>query len=686
MAIIVGVDIGGTFTDLVLLDEQDGRVRTAKVPSTPADPSRALLNGLAALEISPADPHLIVHGTTVATNAVLERKGAAVGLIMTEGFRDVLEMRRRDRPSTYGLREGFRPLVPRNLRTEVAERTDFTGRALVRPDPGALRAAAATLLKRGAEAVVVSFINAYANPENETLAAQVLASCWPNSFVVTGSGVAPEIREFERTSTAVLNAYVLPLIAGYLDRLMTALRDAGYRRDVLIFQSNGGVMSQDVARRLPVNTILSGPAAGVAAVCRMSEAGAGANLVSCDVGGTSLDIALVVDGHPPTARDAELDYGLPIRVPMLDIRTIGAGGGSIAWIDRAGLLKIGPQSAGAEPGPACYGMGGAQPTVTDANLVLGRINSAQPIGREAGARLDRDAAAQVIASAIGRPLGLGTEAAAWAILQVTNHTIAAGIRGLTVEQGLDPRDFALVAFGGAGPLHAAALLRELELNRVLVPPWPGITSALGCLTADVRHDFSRSLNQRLDALSLERIYAILGEHAAEGARLIAASGAAMEGVETRSWADMAYDGQIHEVRTRLPEKAESPEELREAFESAYRALFGDVMENRPLRLVTLRTAVVGIRPVVRPQPATAPQGASLEDALVEKRAVYFGEGTPGGVVDPWLETPVYRREKLPAQARFNGPAILEQDDATTVVEPGMTCRMDAQGNLILEAG
>lgn len=677
MTVIVGIDIGGTFTDLVSLDEATGAVRVAKVPSTPADPSLALLEGLRAIGAEIGRIGLIIHGTTIATNAVVERKGARVGLIMTEGFRDVIELRRRDRPDTYGLKGSFRPLASRDCRLEIAERTDFRGNASQRPSERDVRAAAEVLLARGAEVVVVSFINAYANPANERFAREVLEKVWPNPYVVAASDLLPEIREFERTSTAVLNGYVQPLIVRYLNSLMDSLQAGGFDREVLIIQSNGGVMSQAVARRHAVNTILSGPAAGVAAVGRLGEACGEHNLIACDVGGTSLDIAVVVNGQAATAREASLEYGLPIRVPMLDIRTAGAGGGSIAWIDRAGVLNIGPHSAGADPGPVCYGQGGSAPTVTDANLLLGRINPDNPIGREAGYRLDRAAAERAIGEEIGRTLGMDAVAAAWAILQVANHKIAASIRTLTVERGLDPRDFALVAYGGAGPLHAASLLQELGIAKALVPAWPGITSALGCLTADVRHDFVLSLNERLERLEPGELYDIMEEHFAAGRRLIQDEGVAVVRVYAQYEADMAYDGQIHEVRTPLPGERCGRAEIRAAFEAAYAAQYGDVMGDRPVRVVTLRTAVIGVRPALEPRPPAAPADASLAGALKERRPVYFAEG--------FRESPVYDRERLPADAVFAGPAVIEQGDATTVVEPGLRCAVDAGGNLVIQA-
>ena len=347
MSVFVGVDVGGTFTDLVMQREDTGSLKVAKVPSTPSDLVIGLINGLRSLEVDFSDIGLIIHGTTVATNAVLERKGASCGLIMTEGFRDVIELRRRDRPNTYGLKGQFKPLIPRHCRLEVTERTDYNGIQIQKPDEQALRLAAQALREKGVEVVIVSFINAFANPANEIYAREILEEVWPNSYVVSAAEVLPEIREFERTSTAVLNGYVQPLISRYLGNLIETLRRDGYSGDVLLVQSNGGVMASSVSQRYSVNTILSGPAAGVNAALRLGQSIDEQNLITCDIGGTSLDLSVVIDGQPATARETNLEYGLPIRVPMLDIRAVGAGGGSIAWIDRAGVLSIGPESAGA---------------------------------------------------------------------------------------------------------------------------------------------------------------------------------------------------------------------------------------------------------------------------------------------------------------------------------------------------
>ncbi|MDP6349174.1 MAG: hydantoinase/oxoprolinase family protein [Chloroflexota bacterium] len=675
MATLVGVDVGGTFTDVVLFDDATGEFVTAKVPTTPHDASIGFDEGLRRLPRPVADLDLLIHGTTAATNAVLQRRGACCGLITTAGFRDVLELRRRDRPGMYGLKGKFQPLIERDLRVEVEERTDFQGNVETTPDPEAVRAAAEKLLTAGAESVVVSFINSYANPANERAAGEVLDEIWPNPHVVLSSAVLPEIREFERTSTAALSGYVQPILDRYLAGLMEKLGAAGYPHDLLLVQSNGGLMSQEMARRFSVNTILSGPAAGVIAAQRLGESLREPNLITCDIGGTSLDISLVEAGRSATAREISLEYGLPMRTTMLDIDSAGAGGGSVVWIDRAGILQVGPQSAGAAPGPVCYGQGGTEPTVTDANLVLGRIGAANPIGREPGWEFDRRAAEAAIAERIGQPLGMDVTAAAWTMLQVANSKIAGSIRGRTVERGHDPRDFALVAYGGAGPLHADALVRELELSRAIVPPLPGITSALGCIAADARHDFVQTLNDKLEDLDLKAVYRVFSDHETEGRAMLKREGIDLAGIEVHYEADMVYDGQVHEVLTALPLHAKDPSEIRQAFEDAYARQYGDNLNEGPVRIRTLRTAVIGVRSGLE-MPGAAAREGSLDTALKDTRPVHFEGG--------FLDTPIYERERLPAGTALTGPAVIEQSDATTVLEPDTRARIHDNGSLIIE--
>jgi N-methylhydantoinase A len=672
---IVGIDVGGTFTDLVWFDADSGTVTTAKVPSTPTDQSVGLLHGLEALGVPLASLQVIVHGTTVATNAVLERRGAVCGLLTTAGFRDLLELRRRDRPDTYGLKGQFEPLIPRHQRLEVTERSDYQGHILQPIDAQEVETKARELLAQGVEAVVVSYLHAYANATNEQHTRQVLERIWPNPYIVLGSEVLPEFREFERTSTAVVSAYVQPLIDRYLRSLAEQLRAKGYHRDILLIQSNGGVMSLEVSRRFSVNTVLSGPAAGVIAAKAIAETAGFANVITCDMGGTSLDISLVAEGQPVATSEIALGYGIPIRVPMLDITTVGAGGGSIAWIDRGGYLQIGPQSAAADPGPACYGRGGSEPTVTDANLVLGRIDAQAPFGSDRDWHLERARAEQAIAARVGAPLGLSPLEAARAIVEVANAKIAGSIRKISVERGYDPRDFVLVAFGGGGPLHASALLRELGLSRVIVPYYPGLTSALGCIMADARHDFLQTINRRVDDVDLDDLHRLFQQHVAEGENLLKEEGIAIAQVTALFQADMVYDGQIHEVRTPLPSATLSRAELIHAFESSYQAQYGDTLGNRPIKVNTLRTTVIGIRPIVPFTPAVAP-ATSLQAVQQAVRPVYMRDG--------FVECPVYWRARLPLGAAFTGPAVIEQADTTTFVEPDIVVHVDTHGNLIMQ--
>ena len=474
----VGVDVGGTFTDVFFLDEARGRIDIAKVPSTRGDQATGFIEGLRS-KASPKEIATVVHGTTVGTNALLERKGARTGIITTRGFRDVLEMRRRDRPTTWGLWGQFMPVVPRDLRLEVDERTLADGSIRQAVDPAAVQAAARALLASGAEAVAIVFVNAYANPDNERAALAALKDVWPNAYVTASSDILPEIREFERTSTAALNAYLQPPVGSYLRKLEDRLKGDGFGGQLLIVQSNGGVMSVESAASRPVRTALSGPAAGVIACQHIAAAAGYPNVVTCDMGGTSFDVSLIAGGEPAMSAQTAIDFGMVVRAPMIEITTIGAGGGSIAWIDRGGILQIGPESAGSDPGPVAYGLGNDRPTVTDANVVMGRIDAERPIGGKLK-RLDVEAAKAAIEKHIAVPLGLDVMAAAEAIIRVANSRMAGAIRLVSIERGHNPRDFAAMPFGGGGALHVGALIKEVGLASALVPRYPGVTSALGC--------------------------------------------------------------------------------------------------------------------------------------------------------------------------------------------------------------
>ncbi|MGE4219699.1 MAG: hydantoinase/oxoprolinase family protein [Alphaproteobacteria bacterium] len=672
---IVGCDVGGTFTDLILLDEAGG-VRIAKVPTTVENQAFGVLAAIAAAEAAPDSLDAIVHGTTTTTNALLERKLARTGLIATQGFRDVLEIGRRTRPMAYGLTGHFEPLVPRDLRLEVPERMDAEGNAVVPLDEAALRVAVRRLLDRGVESLVVHFLHSYVNPAHERRAADIARELWPNDHITMGHAILSEYREYERGVTAAVNAAVRPVLDRYMRRLQDELQAKGFRHDLLVMQGNGGIVSSRIVAETAVNTVMSGPASGVIAAAVTGTAAGMANLVTYDMGGTSCDVGLILDGVPAVSGELEIEYAMPVHVPMVDVHTIGAGGGSIAAIDEAGMLRVGPESAGATPGPICYGRGGTRPTVTDANLVLGRLNPAALLAVDSPVSLEtvRDA----ILEQVGRPLGLDADDAAAAILRIADDRMAGAIRMVSLSRGHDPRDFALFAFGGAGPLHAAALARELAIPRVLVPARPGITNALGCAVADVRHDYVNTINRPLASLDMALVRDTLRAQAAEGEATVAREGVQVDGIRHLYSADMQFQGQSHLLTVAIPDPAVTRDDLQAAFERAYWDRFEVALPDIRATLVNLHTAVIGRRPPVDLSALIPAEGraADLAGARTGMRRVWFAEGG-------WQETPVYRRERLPLDAVLSGPAILEQLDTTTVLPPGARAAQDAAGNLIL---
>src|SRR5262249_3809116 len=538
MAWQIGVDVGGTFTDLLALDPERGVFRVAKVLSTPEDQSIGFIAGLAELETDLAAVAAPVHGTTVATNAVIERSGARCGLITTAGFRDVLELGRRTRPNPYGMTGSFEALIPRDLRAEVPERIDAAGRILTPLDEPAVRREVHRLRERGAEAMVIHFIHAYATPVHEQRCGEIAREIWPNRFVTLGSDIMREVREFERGSTAALNGYVQPIVSRYLGRLSQNLRGAGLGNELLVMQGNGGMMAAGTALDLPVPTLLSGPpAGGVSAACIRAAAGH-PHVSALAHGVANFDVSLTVAVEPALTLEKDIAYGVPLRVPLVDIHTIGAGGGSIARITRAGLLQVGPESSGARPGPIAYSLGGTAVTATDANLLLGRLNPDRLTGVAGAAPMESISAA--IHEQIGAPLGLDAIGAAAAVLAVTTNQLAHAIRLVSVEKGHDPRDFALFAFGGAGPLHAVEIARELGIPTVLVPRFPGITSGLGCVLAPVRHDFVQSVGQPLADSVTGQIDGRFADQAAAGRRLLDQDGVPLVEIVVRHEVDLLY--------------------------------------------------------------------------------------------------------------------------------------------------
>lgn len=681
MSRMIGVDVGGTFTDVFVLDEATGTAKVSKVPTSRPDQSGGFLDGIARQVDDLSTVGVVVHGTTAGTNALLERKGAKIGIITTRGLRDVLEMRRRDRPRTWGLRGAFEPVVPRNLRLEVTERTLADGTVRTPVDLDEVRAAAATLLSEGCHAVAILFANAYANAQNEDQAVAAVREVWPNAHVSASAEILPEIREFERFSTTALNAYLQPEVSGYLDRLDTALKGGGFGGEFMIVQSNGGVMGTQTACRLPVRTALSGPAAGVIAAGYIAQTAGFDNVITGDMGGTSFDVALIADGQSMLSPQTSIDFGMVVRAPMIEITTIGAGGGSIAWVDRGGLLNIGPESAGSTPGPVAYGQGNTRPTVTDANVVLGRIDPKSPIGGKLD-RLDVAAAAQAIDAHVGTKLELTTEEAAEAILRVANSRMAGAIRLVSIERGFDPKRFAFMPFGGGGALHTGAVLKDVGIARAIIPRYPGVTSAMGCVIADMRQDFVQTINALTATLDVTALCGWMQEHVDKGMALLDAAQTRFEARQIMVELDMAYVGQTHTVAVPLDVtvtggRVEAPTiaQIDAAFDAAYAQTFGRLLQGGVRRVMNLRTAVIGKRPKFD-LATLAPEGGSVAASKTGSRKVHFG--------DTWYETEIYDRLSLPVGAQIKGPAILVQPDTTVLIDPGLSGRVDAYGNTIIE--
>ncbi len=678
MGIRIAFDVGGTFTDFTTLDEDSGEVGYFKVPSTPHDPSVAIETGLKALvaerAVSPGRIAHLGHGTTVATNLVIERKGAPVGLITTRGFRDVLEIGRQTRPHLYDYTRGRPvPLVPRELRVEVDERVLADGSVRVPLDEAQVEAAARAFAAAGVVAVAICFIHAYRRPDHERRAREIVGRAMPDAYVSLSSDVLPEFREFERMSTTVLNAYMGPRMGRYLQGLLDRVRGLGIGAEVDTVHSNGGLMSVQTVREVPVRTCVSGPAAGVIGSAEVGRIAGFGNLVTFDVGGTSTDVSVIVEGRALFASDRLVaDY--PVKTPMLDIHVIGAGGGSIAAIDDAGALKVGPRSAGADPGPVAYGRGGTRPTLTDANIVLGRLD---PVALLEG-RLPVDAAAAraVIEREIAAPLGLSVEAAASGVIRIANANMSRAIRSVSTEKGYDVRDFALMAFGGAGPLHATELARDCGIRTVLVPLEPGTFCARGILLSDITMDFVRSELSVAGPAAWPRVCETLDAMRAQADDWLAREGVPAGRRSVRLVIEARYDGQNYEVA--VPLERVDPDGV-DAFVAAFRARhrqeYGYDVVGRDTEIVNCRAQAIGRIPKTAQRFEPRPG-----DPQRTRRKVYFGDA------HGWLDTPVLRRERLPAGTRVDGPAIVEEMSSTTVVHPGQWLSVDASGNLVVAVG
>jgi N-methylhydantoinase A len=675
----IGVDVGGTFTDVCLLDSA-GHVEVTKLRSTPSDPSDAVAKGVADLLIATGhDPGRVAyfgHGTTVATNALLERRGAMTGIITTAGFRDLLELARQRRPDLYDLQvEKPTPLVPRRDRLEVPERIRVDGTIEQQLDEEAVRLALIELRDRGLGAIAVCFLHSYLYPEHEECVARVAREVAPNLTVSLSHRVVAEFREYERLSTTVANAYVAPTMARYFERLRTRVRATGVPVDPYVTQSNGGLISLEVASDVAIRTILSGPAAGVMAASYITRLAGITNVISFDMGGTSTDVSLIHDGDSSTRPECEIG-GIPIRTRMLDINTVGAGGGSIAWIDSGGHMKVGPQSAGAHPGPAAYGRGGTHATVTDANIALGLLNRERILGGRMS--IDSTAADRVVAD-LGASLRLDRVACAHGIISIVTATMARALRLISVERGHDPRDYALLALGGAGPLHAARLARELNIPQFIVPTVPGLLCALGLLVAPLRVDFSRTCICPATESSLPEVETVFAGLQREADLWMEAEDLPHESRAVRRVADLRYPRQNYELSVSLPQHPMDTAALAQliaAFHAAHDQAYGFASPGEQVQFVTLRLEAVGHVPTVD-LPRIPPAVGDVSTARVAHRPIYLG--------DPWgeVQCPVYDRNRLSHGHNVPGPAIIEQMDTTTLVLPGQHTRVDPYGNLLV---
>jgi 5-oxoprolinase (ATP-hydrolysing)/N-methylhydantoinase A len=684
----LGVDVGGTFTDLILYDEQGEQIHVHKLASTPEDPAVAILQGVqeicAMASTEPSQLSALLHGTTVGTNTILERRGAKVGMITTRGFRDILHIARHRKPYTFSLMQEIpqqaRPLILRQYRRCVPERMLVDGSVHVPLDESAVEEELAYLAGEGIESVAVCFLSSFANAAHEERVREIVGRVLPDAFVSVSSEVSSQHREYERFSTAAINAYIGPRVGRYLDRLHDRLREAGLRRDPHLMQSSGGVTTFDNGRRSPVNLVLSGPAAGLLGGIDAARRSGFASSITLDVGGTSADICVAPAGQARMKHllDSSID-GYPVMLPMIDIETIGAGGGSIATVEEGQIIKVGPESAGADPGPAAYARGGTDATVTDANVVLGRLRPEAFLGGRMP--LDRDLSQLAIADNVGDPLGLSLEDAALGVIAVAVHNMVNAIETNSVRKGYDPREFVLVAAGGAGPLHAVEIARIIGIPHVVVPRHPGVTAAAGLLASDVRYELVASAWQDLGALDEAGLEAIYADLEGKVTAHLEGAGFSGEAVVLERAADCRYEGQGYELRVSAPSTAVDggwATAAREAFEARHeREYFGKFAE-LGVHVITVRVTGIGRMPALR-WPTLQRASDDPARAQIAEEPVVFA--TDGG--SERVGTRIYARGRLLAGDDIPGPAIVEQPDSTTVIPPGVQARIDDIGNLVL---
>ena len=669
----IGVDTGGTFTDFVVFDDKQNTLQVAKTASTPADPTLAFMSGLRELDIDLDSVSRIVHGTTIATNAVLERNNESTAVVVTKGHRDIVEI---GQLRVYSENVIFNrhyqrppPFVPRNLRFEIQERIGPNGEVLMSVDDAGLELIIKRIRNGNIESVAVCLLNSYVNSEHEEYIADKIKQALPEVAVSQSVQISPEFREFERWATTVLNAYVDTSVSAYLRKLSRTLRDAGYNGELFYMTSSGGILTEAVAPDQPVRFLLSGPAAGVRAGIHLGNYGGFNNIITYDMGGTSTDISLIQDLNPIITHEREF-AGTVIKTPQLDIVTIGAGGGSIAWVDRDNSLKVGPRSAGAVPGPACYQRGGNKPTVTDANLLLGRIGEASALGGTM--QLDKQLAEQAISS-LSEDTGIDDpHQLAEGILKICNNNMAGAVRNVSVERGLDPRDFALMPMGGAGPMHAAAVAEELGIDNVLIPANPGNACATGLLATDLQHDYVRTYVTEMQDADLDKIHELTREMESLGREQLTREGLPEQRIDIRCSADMRYSGQSFQLEVPVTSRT-TLESMEKAFHERYENVYGYNRREKPVELVYLRAVASGI--VDKPVPALEAAGMT-KGGSKENREIYF---------DGKFHTcDIYERSCLDTGTKINGPAVVQEYGSTTVLPPGWQASPDQFGNLYLK--
>ena len=690
----LGVDIGGTFTDATLINEVTGEIHVGKVPSTPKDPSIGFMEAthriLQQTGVSPKEIGYVVHGTTVATNSIIEGKVARTGFITTDGFRDMLEIARQIRPSLYDLLfEKPKPLAPRYLCFGVPERLDAQGNVLTPLNEGAMRRVAESLRKERVESIAICFLHSYVNPNHEKRAGEILRETFPEAVVSLSSEVAPEFREYFRASTTVINACIRPVVARYLQSIENRLREEGMTAELLVMQSSGGVFTFAAASEKPVFMVESGPAAGVIAATYLGNTLGYQDVISFDMGGTTAKTGLIQNGAPKVTKDYEVGAaarasvgasrggGYPIRTPVIDLVEIGAGGGSIAWVDSGGVLRVGPHSAGADPGPVCYSKGGSEPTITDANLVLGRLNPEYFLGGEI--ELDIAAARRAIKEKCAETLGLSVVQAANGIVEIANAAMVNALRLISVQRGYDPRDFVLVAFGGAGPVHANRLAAEMEIPTTVIPMSPGTTSAMGLLVTDIKHDYSTTFIRRVDQLDAEVVEKHYLELEEQGRDTLKREGMRPEEITFLRQVDMRYVGQSYELTVPLPDSRLGHAEIDhvlEQFHQEHDRAYGYSAPDEPAEFVNLRLTAIGT--IAKPRLRELERNDSdMKKARKTIRPVYFAEN------NDYVDCPIYDRYRLGSGCILEGPAVVEEIDSTTVIHPGFRALVDKFGNMIL---